>query len=219
MKGRSRLPRSRTTRPLESLQRLSRTNPEDSATRLNEKVPLIIQQMKRLTGLVERLLDVSQLTEGRLPLVREAVEIGSLVREVAARYTERSQLIASPINLVLPDGVVGQWDRLRVDQIVTNLIDNALKYGRGKPVYCSVEQVGDKCVIRVRDEGIGIATNDHARVFARYERAAPLHHYGGLGLGLWITQQIVLSHGGRISVESTPGQGSTFIVELPLRPF
>jgi signal transduction histidine kinase len=196
---------------LESIQRLGRVQPEAMAAKLTERIPTILQQMKRLNGLVERLLDVSQLAEGRLPLVREEVDAAELVQEVVSRFAD------SPIALTVSQGLIGQWDRLRVDQVLTNLIDNALKYSRGQAVQVSVTGLLHSCVFRVRDQGIGIAPKDQERVFARYERAAPLHQYSGLGLGLWITQQIVLSHGGQISIESTLGQGSTFIVELPFR--
>jgi signal transduction histidine kinase len=109
----------------------------------------------------------------------------------------------------------GRWDRDRLDQVITNLISNAIKYGAGKPVWISLE-AGSTARIRVHDDGIGIAAADQQRIFERFERPAASANLGGVGLGLWIARELVLAHGGSISVESTPGHGSTFTVDLPL---
>ena len=108
----------------------------------------------------------------------------------------------------------GLWDRMRIDQIVSNLISNALKYGAGRPVSISVWADVKDAHIEVRDRGIGIATDDARRIFDRFERAVPTG-YGGLGLGLYIAQQAAEAHRGTISVTSAPGLGSTFRVTLP----
>jgi signal transduction histidine kinase len=112
---------------------------------------------------------------------------------------------------------VGSWDRLRVEQVVANLVANALKYGPGCPVEMSVTRETECACIRVRDYGIGIAAEDQRRIFQRFERAVPMSHYSGFGLGLWIAREIVAAHGGSIDVDSEVGRGSTFIVRLPLR--
>lgn len=106
-------------------------------------------------------------------------------------------------------------DRLRIEQVITNLLVNALKYGQGKPIKIAVGREGALAVIAIRDQGIGIEPAEQTRIFQRFERAVSSRAFGGLGLGLWITQQIVDVHGGRLSVESAPGRGSTFRVELP----
>jgi signal transduction histidine kinase len=111
--------------------------------------------------------------------------------------------------------VVGAWDRLRLEQVVTNLLTNALKYGAGRPVHVRVWAEAGVARLAVRDEGIGIAPEHRARIFGKFERAVSERHYGGLGLGLHITQQIVRALGGSILLESEPGRGSTFTVELP----
>jgi signal transduction histidine kinase len=104
---------------------------------------------------------------------------------------------------------------LRLEQVLANLVSNALKYGAGKPVEVGVETSDDRARLSVRDYGIGISRTDTDRIFGRFERAAPVRHYGGLGLGLYITQRIVAEHGGTIHVTSEPGAGSLFVVELP----
>jgi signal transduction histidine kinase len=114
--------------------------------------------------------------------------------------------------------VRGCWDRLRVSQVVTNLLSNAVKYGGGKPVEVEFGPRADRAWLQVRDRGIGIEPGDLSQIFERFERAVSSRNYGGLGLGLYIVKRIVESHGGTIRVESTPGEGSAFVIELPLRP-
>jgi signal transduction histidine kinase len=111
--------------------------------------------------------------------------------------------------------VHGWWDRLRLEQVVTNLVSNAIRYGAGRPIHARVEVVGENARLVVRDEGIGIPPEAQERIFGKFERAVSERHSGGLGLGLYITRSIVEAMGGSIQVESRPGQGSTFTVELP----
>jgi len=105
---------------------------------------------------------------------------------------------------------------LRMEQVLVNLLSNAVKYGAGRPVSVRLESAGERIRISVVDEGIGIAPEDLGRIFTRFERAAPVRNYAGLGLGLYISRYIVDAHGGRIEVSSRPGQGSTFVIDLPL---
>jgi len=112
--------------------------------------------------------------------------------------------------------VVGWWDRLRVEQVVSNLLSNAIKYGDGQPIVVALDQDGRSARLCVKDHGIGIAPEHHERLFARFERGVSRRQYGGFGLGLWITRQLVDAMGGRISVDSRPGQGATFSIVLPL---
>jgi signal transduction histidine kinase len=112
--------------------------------------------------------------------------------------------------------VVGRWDRLRLEQVVTNLLSNAMKYGAGKPIEVVVEGNGERARLAVRDHGLGISETAQRRIFGAFERAVSERHYGGLGLGLYIARQLVVAHGGSIRVESKPGLGATFTVELSL---
>jgi signal transduction histidine kinase len=172
----------------------------------------MIRQTDRLGGLVGNLLDVSRLAAGKLDLTPEKFDLVELVRDVAERLRDQA---SAPFELRLDGPVVGTWDRLRVDQVITNLVSNALKYGRGKPVSLAAGARGNVAVVEVSDQGIGIAAADQKRIFERFERAVSPSSYGGLGLGLYIARQIVEALGGSIRVESTPGAGSRFIVELP----
>ena len=139
-----------------------------------------------------------------------------LVREVLDRFALEIERRQVTVTLDAPEPVGGIWDAARVDQVVTNLVSNALKYGAGLPIAVSVRATPPWATLVVRDQGIGIADDEQSKVFGPFERAATAKHHAGLGLGLWIAQQIVQASGGRISVVSQVGKGSTFTVELPL---
>ncbi|WP_375769150.1 ATP-binding protein [Archangium gephyra] len=172
-------------------------------------------QVRKLAGLVNDLLDVAKLARGRLPLHLEAVDLGAVVREVLEQLSSEAARAGCEVELVDGTAVVGQWDRLRLEQVVTNLLTNAFKYGAGRPIHVRVEWEEGRARLSVRDEGIGIAPEHRGRIFGKFERAVSERHYGGLGLGLHITQQIVSALGGAILVDSEVGRGSTFTVELP----
>jgi signal transduction histidine kinase len=175
------------------------------------------RQGQRLEKLVAALLDVSRIHMGRLELDVEEVELGAAVSEALAHIEDEAAQSGSTLE-VSGAPVRGYWDRLRISQVVTNLLSNAVKYGGGKPVDVEFGPRDDRAWLSVRDRGIGIEPADMSQIFERFERAVSSRNYGGLGLGLYIVKRIVESHGGTIRVESTPGEGSAFIVELPLRP-
>jgi signal transduction histidine kinase len=160
-------------------------------------------------------LDVSRLGENRLRLEYEELDVATLVREIAERVRPEFEAAGSPLTVVARDGLKGSWDRLRLDQVISNLLGNALKYGRGKPVELEVLGSDGEAVVSVRDHGIGIAPEDQERIFGRFERAVSSESYGGFGLGLWIARQLVEAMGGRISVKSKPGEGAAFTVAVP----
>ncbi|WP_158502033.1 AAA family ATPase [Vitiosangium sp. GDMCC 1.1324] len=171
-------------------------------------------QIQRLTQLIEQLLDVSRINTGRLELYPEEVDLAALARAVADRLAEQFERAGCILTLELESPVIGEWDRLRLEQVVMNLLTNALKYGARRPIRMKVWSEGEKALLRVDDRGMGIPKEDQTRIFERFERAAS-HNYGGLGLGLFISRQIVQAHTGRIWVESEPGKGTAFFVELP----
>jgi signal transduction histidine kinase len=137
---------------------------------------------------------------------------------VISRFEDVAAEKGARIDLRVQGSTVGFWDRGRLDQVVTNLLGNALKYGAGAPVALSLSSGSSGYVrLAVRDEGPGIPIDDQERIFSQYERAAS-YGFGGMGLGLWLVRRIVTAHGGTVRLDSTPGQGATFIVILPLGP-
>lgn len=198
---------------LQTLQRASRTG-EPLPQPMLEKLEMLERQTRRIGLLVNELLDLSRLRMGKLELKLEEVDLADLARE-AVEHFRGIVPPGSALTLRAEGSCPGRWDRLRVEQVVTNLLVNAVKFGAGRPIAVTVEGDPDKARLSVEDRGIGIAEEHQDRVFGRFERAVPAQQFGGLGLGLWIARQIVEAHGGTIQVRSAPGAGSTFTVELP----
>jgi signal transduction histidine kinase len=189
------------------------TRAAKSAQQLEQAIETIARQTTRLEALIENFLAVVHITSGRMDLDREPVDLRDVVRDMVAH----SQLAhAGPEIVVDVQEAVGLWDRVRLDAVVGNLVSNAIKFGEGKPIRISVSCDGPVARIAVSDRGIGIPPEEQARIFEKFERAVSERHYGGFGLGLWVVRQIVEAHGGSIHVASEAGQGSTFVVELPL---
>jgi len=174
------------------------------------------QQSKRLSKMINDLLNVSLIRTGRLELEKEQADLGQLVKDVTERFSEKAEREGSPIQLQAEEKVIGDFDKLRIEQAVTNLISNALKYGDHEPIEIKVTKRGNIGKITVSDRGIGIPKDRQERIFERFERAVSNHNYKGLGVGLYITQHIVTTHNGRITLQSKPNAGSTFTIELPL---
>jgi signal transduction histidine kinase len=168
-----------------------------------------------LGDLVEDLLDVSRLTAGQLALQLVPVDVGGLLSDLATRLRDQATQAGSTIDVSCPEPIAASWDRARVEQVLTNLLSNAVKYGMGRPIQLSARAVGDRVRISVSDQGIGIPRADQARIFRAFERLPSVQRIGGLGLGLYIGQQIATAHGGSLSVDSEPGRGATFILDLP----
>ncbi|HEY3352460.1 MAG TPA: ATP-binding protein [Polyangia bacterium] len=173
------------------------------------------RQTKRLERLVGNLLDVTSLTSGRFELAPREVDLGAVTRDVCDDFREDLARAGCELTVRADRPAAGRWDPLRVEQVVTNLLSNALKYGAGHPIEVTVDADSARASLSVRDHGIGIPPEDRARIFDRFERAVSVRHYGGLGLGLYISHQIVAAHGGEITVDSEAGHGATFTVVLP----
>jgi signal transduction histidine kinase len=202
---------------VQGLVRLCTRDPAASvaAAAFEAKVKTMSHQLDRLTRLIHSLLDVTRITSGDMTLSREPVALHELVADVVETAKESQESSQTHV-AIDAEPVVGSWDRLRLETIVTNLVSNAMKFGNGKPVQVSVHRVGDAARLSITDHGIGIAPEVRARIFEKFERAVPRQHYGGFGLGLWIARQLVVAHGGTIEVVSDVGAGSTFTIELPL---
>ncbi len=205
---------------LQALALAARAEPDSPlAQRLLRDLEMMRRQVRRLAELVNDLLDVSRITTGRMKLNYEQVDLPVLVREVVTRFEPQAERAGCSLDLNCEDSVAGEWDRLRLEQVVTNLLSNALKYGAGKPVHVQVRSGVTRAWVVIRDEGIGIESEAIDRIFDKFERAVSSQHYGGLGLGLYVTRQIVEAMGGEVRATSTPGQGATFTVELPRHPW
>ncbi|APR76087.1 Signal transduction histidine kinase CheA [Minicystis rosea] len=184
--------------------------------RVRSAVALSGRQLKRLDGLVDMLLDVSRIQAGRLELNRSSVDLRELVVESVTLLGDQIARSGSVLAVRAEGPVVGRWDPHRLEQVVTNLLTNAIKFGERAPIEVTVTTEGPVVRLSVTDHGIGIPTEVQAQLFERFRRGVSWRHYGGLGLGLYITRIIVEAHGGRIRLSSEVGQGSTFCVELPL---
>ena len=188
-----------------------------SLEKIAAKIEVAARQVARLTRLVDDLLDVSQIGAGRLRLRLERLDLLALVTDVHARLEGQLAQARCSLELRAQGPVVGLWDRSRIEQVVVNLLSNAMKYGIGARIEVDVQATPQNARLCVRDHGIGIAPEDQSRIFDRFERAVSERHYAGLGMGLWIVRKIVAAHNGSIRVESKPGAGALFTVELPLK--
>jgi PAS domain S-box-containing protein len=183
--------------------------------KLEKKLESATRQTQRLERLIDNLLDISRITTGHLELEPEELELAELTHDVVERLRDEASASGSQIQFEATSRAAGHWDRLRLEQVVTNLVSNAVKYGEGKPIVVRVSADNGTAEISVRDRGIGIADEDRERIFHQFERAANRRAPGGLGMGLYITRQIVEAHRGKIEVQSKHGEGSLFRVELP----
>ena len=200
------------TRNLEVL--MSKTS--ESNEQIKKMTKILVSQSQHLSQLITNLLDVSRVRSGHLELNLEKIDLPQLIYEVADRFRLTLENARSSIEINVNTPVIGSWDRLRIEQVVNNLMSNAIKYGAGKPIEVSVELIRDNVQLSIKDHGIGIDPSQQKIIFEPFERAVSSKSYGGLGLGLYIVRQIIEAHGGSISIESSLNQGSTFMVSLPL---
>jgi PAS domain S-box-containing protein len=194
---------------------LKRRGAGEQDTLLLRHLEMARRQVRKMATLVGELLDVSRISQGRLALDLSETDLSEVLREVAAQFAPEAARAGSELQVEMAGPVLGRWDKLRLEQVVTNLLSNAIRYGAGRPIRARVEQEGPLARLLVKDEGIGIALEAQERIFGKFERAVSERHYGGLGLGLYISRRIVEALGGTIRVQSQPGEGSLFTVELP----
>ncbi|WP_312933357.1 hybrid sensor histidine kinase/response regulator [Pseudomonas sp.] len=185
-----------------------------------DKLHLMVErderQINSLIRLVEDMLDVSRIRTGKLSIRPKVFDLCALLHNLVERFSAQAESLDTQIELSAACPMLGEWDEFRIEQVLANLLSNALRYGDHKTVHVRLHQDGDAACVQVQDQGIGISQPNQKRIFQQFERVSAQHARSGLGLGLYISEQIVLAHGGRIEVDSEEGQGSTFSVFLPL---
>jgi len=175
-------------------------------------------RIHRFLAVLDRLLDVSRLGSGHIDLVLEIVDVCDIVRDIATRFERDASAARCELRVSAEGSLTGYWDRLRLEQIVSNLLSNAVRYGAGAPIEVTVSSDADSAVLRVRDHGIGIADADQRRIFERFERAERRPRHGGFGVGLWVVKSLCQALGGTVALDSAPSRGATFTVTLPRTP-
>lgn len=204
---------------LQLLERTALRRPDHSlsAEELDRSLPQAIRLATRLRELLDRLLDLSKLRTDCFGLELTTFDLRALLDELVSRLQPQALAAGSSLEARHPGELFVDADPLRIEQVLTNLIVNAIKYGAGKPIEVTLTRRQEEAVLEVRDQGIGIPEKDQKRIFERFARATGSQRSQSLGLGLYITREIVRAHGGTLKVESQPGQGSRFRVTLPTR--
>jgi signal transduction histidine kinase len=187
-----------------------------SEERLRNMVDKDERQIQSLIRLIDDMLDVSRIRTGKLSIRPSRTDLAQLVGNVVESFAAQMEACGCELRLQREESIVGVWDAFRIEQVLANLLTNAMRYGAGKPVQVSVASCAEGACIEVRDHGIGISPKSLERIFCQFERAEGSESSAGLGLGLFIADQIVRAHYGRIQVQSQEGQGSMFRVVLPL---
>jgi two-component system, OmpR family, sensor histidine kinase MtrB len=198
-----------------SLERVRPGRPLPDEAKLRHTFSLVGRQVTRLDRMLGDLLDHAQLDAGRLELRREEHDLRDIATDIYELFKDASR--RHELRLSLPDDEVrAPCDRLRLEQVLTNLVSNAIKYSPGGPVELAVHAGVREVVVTVADQGVGIAADEQARLFEPFQRAGQsMTAATGSGLGLYVARRIVEAHGGSIGVESRPGAGSRFEVRLP----
>lgn len=188
-----------------------------SGEKLVSSLNIAHEQTRRLQSLIKDLLNFSLITTGKLELELKEDNLTGLVRSVVNRFEDHLTLAGCSLKLEADEDIKGLWDQVRLDQAISNLLTNSIKYGESSPIEISVKKDGDKAKITVSDKGIGIDPKLQKTIFERFKRGTTDGKFQGLGIGLFIVKQIAEAHGGKIYVKSRLGEGSTFILELPIR--
>ena len=188
-----------------------------SADLLRTMVARDARQIQSMIRLINDMVDVSRIRSGKLSIRPAETELSALLTRIVSDLAQRTEAAGASMELHAPEPVTGWWDEFRVEQIIINLLTNALRYGGSKPVKITLALNASMAEIEVRDQGVGIAPEDQMRIFNPFERAGTKDVREGLGLGLYIARQLAESHGGSLDVQSTPNQGAAFRLCLPLR--
>ncbi|KHA70732.1 MULTISPECIES: hybrid sensor histidine kinase/response regulator [Pseudomonas] len=175
------------------------------------------RQIKSLIRLIEDMLDVSRIRTGKLSIRPSRFDLVQLVSNLLQNFGPQIEAAETEVSFTAPAPVEGNWDEFRIEQVVTNLLTNALRYGGRSPIQVRVYREGDEARVEVQDRGIGISQENQKRIFQQFERVSAKTVVAGLGLGLFISEQIVAAHGGSIVVESEINEGAQFRVCLPIQ--
>lgn len=189
-----------------------------SVSNLTAQLETAEAQTKRLSQMINDLLNVSLITTGKMKLEKKNEDLSEIVKEVVNEFNEQFQKENILVTVNIEKKVVpAMVDKIRIEQVLSNLITNAIKYGNGKPIEINVDGGSSKSWISVVDRGIGIPRDQIDRIFSLFERGVSGKEIQGLGVGLYIASQIIKAHSGKIKVKSTPDKGSEFTVELPIK--
>ncbi len=175
------------------------------------------QQIKWLSLMINDLVDISLITTGKIDLQPEDTDLVNVTNQVKQSFSEVLKRKKYKINISAQSPVVGKWDKVRLEQVITNLFSNAIKYGDGKPINIQIFKSGKDGKFVIKDNGTGISPGEQKSIFDLFKRADPEKYKQGLGVGLFITSQIVKMHGGNIKVSSALAKGTAFTVTLPLK--
>jgi signal transduction histidine kinase len=175
------------------------------------------RQIQSMIRLINDMVDVTRIRSGKLSIRPAETELASLLERIVGDLAQRTEAAGGTIELHAPEKVAGVWDEFRVEQVIINLLTNALRYGGSQPVKITLLRDEQHAEIEVRDQGVGISPEDQLRIFNPFERAGTKDVREGLGLGLYIARQLAESHGGKLEVFSKPNEGAAFKLTLPLQ--
>ena len=193
-------------------------NPSSVMTNDEIKVMLSrnLRQYQNMVRLIDDMLDVTRIRNGKLSIKTSNTSLTNLVEKIAQDFTTIAESSGATIKLNNQPSVNGVWDELRIEQIIVNLVTNALRYGNGKPVDITMYADAKNAYVQVKDQGVGISVDDQKRIFEPFERASNHSMAAGLGLGLYIAKQLALAHSGDLTVDSVPGEYTQFTLSMPL---
>lgn len=195
---------------------LKNSSPEDlTPDKLKSGLEKQREHLSRITRIIDNILDESRINRGHIPMSPEKFDLSEMVLHIVDEFKISAESVGVTVSVDAEAGIIGKWDRFKLEQVLLNLLSNALRYGEKKPIYIKVYKQSNFAFFSVQDQGLGIRIEDQVRIFERFERVAEEKGVKGFGLGLFISNSVVKAHGGEIHLQSEPGKGSTFVVVLP----
>jgi PAS domain S-box-containing protein len=188
-----------------------------NVAKLSKSLSVSTKQVDRITALVENLLDVTRIQAGKLNIKLEESDLSEALEDSLDRFGGLFSDAGCALKIMIEKNIIGVFDKSRIEQVFVNLLSNAIKYAPGEMLEISLTRKSEKAIFSVKDHGPGISSDKQNAIFERFARATDSRNISGLGLGLFISKEIVEAHRGVVRVESEPGLGARFIVELPLK--